>query len=132
MAGNLSTNSNPSNCQCICPSGWHLPSNSEWNQLMDYLGGYTIAGGKLKDSGTTYWNSPNVVSESLSGFNARGGGYYYRPGNWIDLKGGAFWWSTSEINSNEATARYILYYETSLGTLQDNKNSGFYVRCIKD
>lgn len=66
----------------VCPEGWHLPSNDEFYILINYLGGSTIAGGKMKRTGTTYWKSPNAGATNSSGFTALPGGtgYYYEDG----------------------------------------------------
>ena len=58
----------------ICSSGWHIPSQTELQTLETYLGGNTVAGGHLKEAGTTYWNSPNTGADNSSGFNSRGAG----------------------------------------------------------
>ena len=50
---------NSSGMQGICPTGWHVPSYAEWTELTTYLGGTGIAGGKMKETGTIHWNSPN-------------------------------------------------------------------------
>ncbi len=54
--------------QGVCPDGWHLPTVAEWQELVNYLGGSSVAGGKLKETGTTHWNSPNTgaTNESVS------------------------------------------------------------------
>lgn len=59
----------------ICASGWHIPTKSEMETLVAYIGGATIAGGKLKETGTTYWDSPNTGAANDVGYNGRGAGY---------------------------------------------------------
>ena len=54
--------------QGICPAGWHLPTEMEWTTLADYLGGDTIAGGKMKETGLVHWASPNAWATNSSGF----------------------------------------------------------------
>ncbi len=61
----------------ICPAGWHLPSSEEWTQLSNWLGGLSIAGGKLKETGTLHWRSPNTGATNISGFTALPGGHGY-------------------------------------------------------
>ena len=70
MQGAASSISNPSGVQGVCPEGWHLPSDGEWTQLTDYLGGVSIACGKLKETDTTHWDSPNRNATNESGFTA--------------------------------------------------------------
>jgi uncharacterized protein (TIGR02145 family) len=59
----------------LCPTGWHVPSNSEWTTLTDHLGGAEVAGGKLKESGSSHWASPNTGATNVTGFTALPGGY---------------------------------------------------------
>ncbi len=59
----------------ISPVRPHVPDQQEWQSLVIFLGGYSIAGGKLKDTWATYWNNPNVGATNESGFSGRGGGH---------------------------------------------------------
>ncbi len=58
----------------LCPKGWHVPSNEEYNILANTLGGELIAGGKMKSTGTSLWKSPNLGADNSSGFSALPGG----------------------------------------------------------
>jgi uncharacterized protein (TIGR02145 family) len=58
----------------LCPAGWHVPSDPEWTLLTGYLGGESLAGGKLKETGIGHWISPNDGNNE-SGFTAMPGGY---------------------------------------------------------
>jgi uncharacterized protein (TIGR02145 family) len=91
MNGEASSNSNPSGVQGACPSGWHIPSDAEWTELTDYLGGESVAGGKLKEIGLTHWNSPNTGATNEVNFNGVGAGY--RDNNLLfdGLKTSSFW-----------------------------------------
>ena len=75
MNGAASSDQNPSGIQGVCPDGWHLPSIAEWEELIECLGNTTVAGGKMKETGTEHWNSPNTDASNESGFTARPGGY---------------------------------------------------------
>ncbi|HPJ59291.1 MAG TPA: FISUMP domain-containing protein [Bacteroidales bacterium] len=68
----IDTSSN--NVKNVCPTGWHVPTLSEWTTLSEFLGGESVAGGKLKETGTSYWWSPNTGATNESGFTARPGG----------------------------------------------------------
>jgi len=69
----------------LCPSGWHVPSDSEWTYLSSYLGGQSVAGGKMKSTGTTYWNSQSSGTTNSSGFSALPGGYRDSNGSFGDI-----------------------------------------------
>ena len=79
----------------LCPSGWHVPAESEFITLITYLGNSAhIAGGKMKTTGTTYWSSPNTGASNSSNFSARGGGYRYY--GFDDVKAHGIFWTSSE------------------------------------
>ena len=64
----------------ICPSGWHIPSDEEFTELTDFLGGESVAGGKMKEAGLDHWNSPNTGATNSSGWTGLPGGYRYSGG----------------------------------------------------
>lgn len=59
----------------VAPSNYHIPTRTEWITLRTFLGGAGVAGGKLKEAGTTHWNAPNTGAINSYGFSARGSGY---------------------------------------------------------
>jgi uncharacterized protein (TIGR02145 family) len=69
----------------FCPYGYHVPTEAEWMQLINYIGGLAVAGGHLKEAGITRWNNPNTDADNTSGFTAVGGGIYYS-GSFYSLK----------------------------------------------
>lgn len=117
----------------LCPTEWHVPTDAEWTALSDFLGGEKSAGGKLKETGTVHWKSPNAGSTNENGFKALPGG-----GRWVigrfDLIGRkGYWWSTSSPdNDTEALTRMIGYDEGFFKSAQFVKGNGFSIRCIKD
>jgi len=121
----------------LCPSGWHVPTDGEWTTLTTYLGGESIAGGKMKSTGTTYWDSPNTGATNESGFSALPGGDRNTEGSFVNIIGYALFWSSTKITSN-FTSIYawnrILYYDN--GNVRSygyySKSSGASVRCLKD
>jgi len=116
----------------ICPNGWHIPTDDEWTVLMNYLGGEEVAGGKMKESRTYHWGSPNVGATNSSGFTALPGGYRYVGSSFCYLAGNAVYWSSSENSSTHAWGRPLYYdYEGVYRGFFD-KNFGFSVRCLKD
>ena len=58
----------------LCPDGWHIPTDAEWSALGSFLGGNSIAGGKMKATGTEYWSAPNTDATNESGFAGLPGG----------------------------------------------------------
>lgn len=133
MANTKSSSSNPSGVQGVCPAGWHLPSDAEWTELTDYLGGLDEAGGKLKEIGTTHWTvHPNNGATNESGFTALGAGYRYNYEIFYDLRDNAYWWSATEHNDRYAWYRNVGYSHFKVGRNNDLKDEGFSVRCVKD
>lgn len=128
-----SSTANPSGIQGVCPAGWHLPSDSEWTTLTDYLEGQDVAGGKLKETGTTHWQSPNTGATNESGFTALPGAYSSIDGTFWDIGIYANFWSTTEGYSNNDGWRRLLNNDYS-GVIRSSnpKNLGFSVRCLRD
>ncbi|SDD19418.1 FISUMP domain-containing protein [Williamwhitmania taraxaci] len=102
MNGAASSTVNPSGVQGVCPTGWHLPSDAEWTQLTTFLGGESVAGGKLKEIGTTHWASPNTGADNSSGFTALPGGYRNYGGSFYYIGYGGYWWSATEYDATHA------------------------------
>ena len=132
MDGEASSTTNPSGIQGVCPAGWHLPSDAEWTELTDYLGGTSVAGGKLKETGTTHWASPNTGATNETGFTALPGGYRYFSGSFLDFGYSGYWWSATEYDASDAWDRAMLYNYGDVGSYYDNKEVGFSVRCVRD
>jgi uncharacterized protein (TIGR02145 family) len=123
--------------QGICPAGWHLPTNTEWTILTNFLGGANVAGGKMKttgtiEAGTGLWLSPNYGATNLSGFSALPGGYRHYFGNCDNLNYMAYFFSSSEQSANYAWALYLYTNNTHATAVYDNKNHSFSIRCIRD
>ena len=116
----------------IAPEGWHVATDAEWQTLVVYLGGETVAGGKLKEAGTTHWNSPNTGATNESGFSALPGGYRYDSGNYYSLISYASFWTSTESYSSTARFRRLDYNNSEAGPGHMNKGYGFSVRCIRD
>ncbi len=115
-----------------CPDGWHLPSDAEWTELTDYLGGTSDAGGKLKETGTTHWYSPNTGATNETGFTALPGGNRGIYGAFYTIGNYGYWWSATESNANNAWDR-LMYCDYSNVTRDgSNKEVGFSVRCVRD
>jgi uncharacterized protein (TIGR02145 family) len=118
-----------------CPEGWHLPSDEEWMALVDYLGGPMIAGGKIKETGTSHWKSPNKGATNESGFTALPSGYRTERGKYINFKQNlAYYWSSTSYDDLNAWGYYITYGEPIIYrySMSFTKKMGFAVRCVKD
>ena len=116
----------------ICPTGWHVPTDNEWSTLRTNMGGESAAGGKLKEIGTTHWETPNTGANNESGFTALPGGYCgYNSGTFSQIGESGNWWSSTEENSNSAWSWLLLYNYSGLQRHSNYKNNGFSVRCIK-
>jgi uncharacterized protein (TIGR02145 family) len=124
----------PPTTKKLAPVGWHIPTDTEYTTLVNYLGGTTITGGKLKEIGYTHWDSPNTGASNTSGFTGFGSGYRgSEDGLFSDLKKiGRFWTSTAvdPLYADTATIGYN-YASIDLSSW-GSKRFGFPVRCVKD
>ena len=131
-----STNGSAEGAQGACPTGWHVPMSVEFDTLTSYLGGSSVAGGKLKTTGTVYWWSPNSGATNEVGFNGVGSGYIWSEnnGSFEFLRQYAFFWSSSLSYSAAAYNRYLNYGGASFlhDSIRESLASGLSVRCLKN
>ena len=117
----------------VCPDGWHIPTDAEYTVLTDYLGGESVAGGKMKEAGLEYWNSPNAGATNESGFTALPAGYRYSSnGYYYNIGNYGWFWSSSEYGSNYAWSRLLYYNYSNVGRSSSYKQYGFSIRCLGD
>jgi len=117
----------------IAPEGWHVPTDGEWQTLIDYLGGSSVAGGKLKESGITHWNSPNTGATNETGFSALPGGYRSgSSGAFGHIGINAYFWSSTEYGSSFAWFRNLGYGGSGMYRGNFDERGGFSVRCVRD
>jgi len=117
----------------LCPSGWHVPTQNEYSTLGTYLGGANIAGGKLKETGTAHWQTPNEGATNETGFTALPGGARWGNGIFGEIGQSGYWWTSSETMDEAAYNRHIIYSGTYINYSSAYKRwLGFSVRCIKD
>ena len=116
----------------ICPTGWHLPTDAEWTTLTTFLGGESIAGGKMKEAGLTHWASPNTGATNSSGFTALPGGDRDGNGGFYDLAYGAIFWSSSQYDPTIALFRALFFSVESVYRGGTNKTTGRSSRCVQD
>jgi uncharacterized protein (TIGR02145 family) len=123
----------------VCPTGWHVPSKDEWLTLVNYLGGDSIAGGKLKEAGTLHWANPNTGATNESGFTALPGGYRSHLTNFEDygftylIRGGC--WIVSSEYEQDSTCVYVISASSSTTGMilhLGEKKYGCSIRCLKD
>lgn len=118
----------------LVPRGWHVPTISEWDRLVDFLGGDQIAGKKMKN--IDGWDE-NGNGSNESGFSGLPGGMRYRDGDFFGGGRNGEWWSNSEKNSNEGEVCLLYYWLDKVGPDKtkwtiNNKSEGRSIRCIKD
>ena len=116
----------------LCPTGWHVPSDSEWTALTTWLGGENVAGEKLKEIGVDYWVSPNAGANNESGFTALPGGLRYYDGIFHDFGFSGYWWSSSDYSESRAFFRYMDYEYSNVFRFNNLKKIGFSIRCLRD
>jgi uncharacterized protein (TIGR02145 family) len=116
----------------ICPVGWHVPSDAEWTALFDFLGGEEVAGGKMKEAGTSHWNPPNRAATNSSGFNGLpAGGYMIAADLFEGLGIGGHFWSSTEHGSDAGLPTLHMDYAGVI-RLVESKSLTASVRCVKD
>jgi uncharacterized protein (TIGR02145 family) len=116
----------------ICPIGWHIPTDAEWAVLTDYLGGNYVAGGKMKEAGTTNWINPNTNASNTSLFTALPGGGRNDDGTFNSIGGAGYLWSSTASSTGNAWYRYLDYSYGDVGRGNYDKRGGFSVRCLRD
>jgi len=132
MNGISSSSTNPSEIQGVCPDGWHVPSDAEWTELTNYLGGTDVAGCIMKETDTIHWNSPNTGATNESRFSALPGGGRYRDGNYGGIGDGGYFWSATESSSRYAWRRRFGYGSANVSRGGSGKGNSFSVRCVRD
>ncbi|MFZ4399587.1 MAG: fibrobacter succinogenes major paralogous domain-containing protein [Bacteroidales bacterium] len=122
----------------LSPIGWHVPTDSDWTTLTNFLGGEDIAGLKLKETGNTHWMSnPLTWSTNESGFTALPGGnrssMFQGSGSLFYYIGhSGYWWSATDYDMSFAWCRIMRYYEFSVHRNYIGIQIGCSVRCVKD
>ncbi len=116
----------------VCPTGWHVPTYAEWETLKSFLGVDSIVGGKLKETGTVHWTSPNTGADNSSGFTALPSGCRFYYGSFYYIGGGAFWWAYYQNYTYDAPFWFIYSNSSYLTHTSELGSSGFSIRCVKD
>jgi uncharacterized protein (TIGR02145 family) len=114
----------------LCPTGWRIPNNDDWQDLIDFLGGDGLnAGGALKS--ITGWNAPNTGATNTTGFTALPGGSRHYSGIYNQMLEVAYFWSSSSIEDENTLYYGLESSTTSLFSYSVARNYGFSCRCIK-
>jgi uncharacterized protein (TIGR02145 family) len=116
----------------LAPTGWHIPSEVEWNTLTTFLGGDAVAGGAMKETGITHWITPNTGATNSSGFTGLPGGGRDDRGEFSVIENDGYWWSSTEVDATYARSRYLGFYGSLIGGTSTTKRIGFSVRCLRD
>ena len=116
------------NTEKICPTGWHVPSDTEWDTLVIYLGGADVAGGKLKEADTIHWCAPNYGANNSSGFTALPD--IVRTKGFKGMIG--VWWSSTELNESNAWFRSLTSKIGGIVRWNYSKAADSSIRCLKD
>jgi len=113
--------------------GYHVATDAEWTTMTIALGGTSIAGGKLKLTGTTYWSSPNTGADNSSGFSAIPNGFRSGVNGSFTLGGsGGFWWGSTDVDVSNALRRYVSFDSGSINSFSISKKYGLSFRLLKD
>ena len=121
----------------IAPTGWHVPTTIEWGTLVNYLAD-SIAGNKLKESGTTHWKTPAGVSSNnrgtnITGFTALPGGIRSTTGLFTGISYVGKWWAIEEVKLFTAlSVEGMDSYYYNVTSVNEVENAGCSIRCIKD
>jgi uncharacterized protein (TIGR02145 family) len=121
----------------VCPIGWHVPSDDEYTVLTDFLGGESVAGGKMKEAGLEYWDYYNdqisLEATNESGFTGLPAGHRNtNTGDYIYMGFYGYFWSSTETSSDLAWRRYLFYYSSGVARDTFGKPNGFSIRCVTD
>ena len=117
----------------LCPTGWRVPTTTDWTVLVNYLGADTLAGGMLKETGTQHWDTLMPGTTNSTGFTALPGGMRSVSGGTFQNKGShAYFWTSEDYSAHFAHMRYMTYNSNAFSAAGNNKGNGFSVRCVKE
>ncbi len=116
----------------VCPTGWHVPSVPELMVLFDYLGGYNVAGGKMKEIGTVNWKSPNTDATNSSLFTGLPGGRRTENGIYTEVGENGYWWSSTEYLTYSSTLLRLGNGGGGAEWFDIRKETGLSIRCLQD
>ena len=116
----------------LAPAGWHVASKAEWDTLTAHLGGDSLAGGTLKETGTAHWQYPNTGATNMTGFTALPGGFRMYSGKSEMIGTFGIWW-TSTLADDFSALNCGMFNDNAGALISVNrKANGFSIRCIRD
>jgi uncharacterized protein (TIGR02145 family) len=115
----------------LAPKGWHVPTDADWTTLTTYLGGKSVSGSKLKETGNTHWGYPYTGATNETGFTALPGGYRDCD-NFYDVGYKSCWWSATEYVSDKAWFWHVHYNYGLVYRTNYYKEVGSSVRCVRN
>lgn len=118
----------------LCPMGWHVATKTEWEEFITYVGGASVAGGVLKETGYSHWNMPNTGATDEYGFSVLPGGYRHYTGSFAGIGTTASFWTSDPASSDRA---YEIGFANDNASVSGDANGefmkhGYSVRCIKN
>jgi uncharacterized protein (TIGR02145 family) len=113
----------------LSPTGYQIPTDEQWTTLTSFIG--LAAGGKMKETDTSNWTSPNSEATNSTGFTGLPGGICISNGDFHFIGDYGYWWSATIIDATTAWNRSLGYNSVTACRSYDDKNYGFAVRCIK-
>jgi uncharacterized protein (TIGR02145 family) len=116
----------------VCPDSWHVPTDNEWTDYSDLLGGNGVAGGKMKIEDTLIWKAPNTGATNESLFSGLPAGCRYDGGNFANNEKYAFWWTSTQLDNQFGWYRSASYVSDNLVKNYATKETGYSIRCIKN
>lgn len=116
----------------LCPTGWHVSSTADWLLAEEYLGGNSVAGGKMKEEGTFHWKSPNTGATNSSQFTGLPGGMRDPVNDFTTIKENGLWWTSTNYNNSMANGLYMWYLFTGIDYNHISKKYGLSVRCVQN
>lgn len=116
----------------LAPAGWHVSTNADWSSLIEFLGGAEVAGGLMKEIGTTHWQNPNAGAVNTSGFTALPGGNCLANGSFGSIGTIGYWWSADSYNPTSAWCAGLYHNTKSITRTPTDKKQGFSIRIVKN
>ncbi|MCX6226266.1 MAG: fibrobacter succinogenes major paralogous domain-containing protein [Bacteroidia bacterium] len=117
----------------IAPTGWHVASKAEWAILVNYIGADSVAGGKLKETGTIHWQGINAGITNETGFTALPGGFRKSTDGTFGLNGiQGIWWTSTEYSLSGSWDWCMAVNHAVVIVGWDDNKSGLSVRCVRD